>query len=368
MLNNRKPKYFNKKKKTKILILSSFPFHDTVLNTCTCPCAADTDFEPAIPPMMFFLSLHPHLSPNTSTCSYSYTHISSSLLQNNNNNYQHHPTSLSIPKDPNNSDSDASIIKVKAPTPPWMKGPLLLQPHELLDLSKPNKRLSKRHVEESERADKALIGKEVKGKKAMKRISKKVERLRKSHNSDETQMGSSAKVENFGGYLEKSEENDDGVRSKERMPWENVFLMGSSAKVENFDGYLGKLEENDDEVRSKRRMPWEKDESVVFLTMKKEKPVTAADLTLDKVLLKRLRSEAAKMRTWVKVKKAGVTQAVVDEIKRTWRKNELAMVKFDIPLCRNMDRAREIVEVRLLSLLLSLSVCLKREYSFSLSK
>ena len=51
------------------------------------------------------------------------------------------------------------------------------------------------------------------------------------------------------------------------------------------------------------------------------------------------------MRTWIKVKKAGVTQDVVDQIKRTWRRNELAMIKFDIPLCRNMDRAREIVEV-----------------------
>ncbi|QHO09749.1 Chloroplastic group IIA intron splicing facilitator CRS1 [Arachis hypogaea] len=52
------------------------------------------------------------------------------------------------------------------------------------------------------------------------------------------------------------------------------------------------------------------------------------------------------MRIWVKVKKLGVTQDVVDEIKRTWRNNELAMLKFDIPLCKNMDRAREIVELK----------------------
>jgi RNA-binding protein YhbY len=68
-------------------------------------------------------------------------------------------------------------------------------------------------------------------------------------------------------------------------------------------------------------------------------------LRLDQALLARLRGEAARMRQWVKVNKAGVTQGVVDEIRMFWRRNELAMLKFDVPLCRNMDRAREIVEV-----------------------
>lgn len=124
--------------------------------------------------------------------------------------------------------------------------------------------------------------------------------------------------------------------------------MGSK-KAENFGACLEgfNLNENEEVVVSRERMPWEKDEKMVFLKVKKEKTVTAADLTLDKVLLQRLRNEAARMRIWVKVKKAGVTQAVVEEIKKTWRTSELAMVKFDIPLCKNMDRAREIVEVRL---------------------
>ncbi|KAK7340945.1 hypothetical protein VNO77_21663 [Canavalia gladiata] len=244
--------------------------------------------------IMLFLSFHP---PNS--CSYSHFHISSSLLPNPNNSHNHHSTSLPIPK-PN---SDATI---KAPTPPWMKGPLLLQPHELLDLSNPKS--NKPKPEKHQLSDKALTGKEVRGKKAMKKIAKRVEKLHKTHNSAETQMGS-VKVENFGECLE-----------------------------ENMDENM--------ELRTKERMPWEKDEEVVFLSMKKEKVVTTAELTLDKVLLRRLRNEAARMRTWVKVKKAGVTEAVVDEIKRTWRRNELAMVKFDIPLCQNMDRAREIVEAK----------------------
>lgn len=80
--------------------------------------------------------------------------------------------------------------------------------------------------------------------------------------------------------------------------------------------------------------------------MKKEKVVSKAELSLDKELLERLRGEAAKMRTWVKVKKAGVTQSVVDEIRLTWRTSELAMIKFYMPLCRNMNRARDIVEMK----------------------
>ncbi|KAL9689417.1 hypothetical protein QQ045_009802 [Rhodiola kirilowii] len=57
----------------------------------------------------------------------------------------------------------------------------------------------------------------------------------------------------------------------------------------------------------------------------------------------RLRNEARRMRKWVKVKKAGVTLEVVAEIKLIWRNQELVMVKFDVPLCRNMPRACEIL-------------------------
>ncbi|CAJ2656515.1 unnamed protein product [Trifolium pratense] len=232
--------------------------------------------------------------------------FSSNHKNNNNNNLNHHkPTSLSNPNNNNNNnsisdDNNDVSIKFKAPTPPWMKGSLLLQPKELLNFtSHSNSKVEQKR----DLSDKSLTGKEVRGKKALKKIAHKVERLHKT----DTQTGSE-KVENFGSCLEG--------------------LMES------------------DEVVTKGRLPWEKDEKIDFLRVKKEKIVTCADLKLDKVLLQRLRSEAAKMRIWVKVKKAGVTQDVVKEIKRTWRTNELAMVKFDIPLCQNMDRAREIVETK----------------------
>nr|KYP59448.1 hypothetical protein KK1_014884 [Cajanus cajan] len=237
---------------------------------------------------MLFVSLHPHISP---TSSFSRIRIFSSLLPNRNN-----PTSLPIP--------------IKAPTPPWMKAPLLLQPHELVDLSNPKDNKSK--VEKHELSDKALMGKEARGKRFMKKIVKRVEKLRyKTRTSSETRIGSpNVENEDFGGVFESVEENEEEVRT------------------------------------NKGRMPWVKDdEKFGVVKIRREKVATAAELTLDKVLLRRLRGEAAIMRTWIKVKKAGVTQDVVDQIKRTWRRNELVMIKFDIPLCRNMDRAREIVEV-----------------------
>ncbi|KAI3519305.1 hypothetical protein L1887_08334 [Cichorium endivia] len=61
---------------------------------------------------------------------------------------------------------------------------------------------------------------------------------------------------------------------------------------------------------------------------------------------KRLKDEARKMRNWVKVKKAGVNEGVLEQIRLIWNTDELAMLKFDMPLCRNMDRAREIVEIK----------------------
>nr|POE58216.1 chloroplastic group iia intron splicing facilitator crs1, chloroplastic [Quercus suber] len=190
-----------------------------------------------------------------------------------------------------------------------MKGPLLLQPHEVLDLSKLHTKKSSNN-ERVEKSDKALTEKVgVRGKRAVGKIVRQIEKLQKNDLSEETQMGSGE----FG--LE-------------------VCLEGLGE-----DGSSGE--------RVIEKMPWEKDvEKLVFRRMKKEKVVTAAELRLDKALLERLRGEAAKMRKWVKVKKAGVTQGVVDEVRLLWRRNELVMLKFDVPLCRNMDRAQEIVEIK----------------------
>lgn len=196
--------------------------------------------------------------------------------------------------------SDAAM---KVPTAPWMKGPLLLRPDEIVDTEKRNK---PRKVEE--KTFKALNRREsgVRGKKAMKKIVRNVEKLDEGSDSEETHM-------------------DD---------WSEFEYLGRiSEKIESKDRFGGK-------------MPWDREEErFVLRRMKKERVPTTAELILDEGLLNRLRREASKMRKWVNVRKAGVTGTVVNEIRLIWKLKELAMVRFDVPLCRNMERAQEIIEV-----------------------
>ncbi|XP_062107403.1 chloroplastic group IIA intron splicing facilitator CRS1, chloroplastic [Humulus lupulus] len=264
----------------------------------------------------------PYLSYNSSSTPYSHSCllISSSFNpkphhNSKHTNYASHSTSLNSTQPNSNSTSDSQLplepisrsdaaSSIKMPTAPWMHGSLLVEPHEVVNLSKPsNGKRAKAEKSRGELTDK-LVGR--RGKNAIKKISRKIQKLGEKVDIEETQRG--------------SEELGIG-------------------------DYLTRLDEaGDSKMRGK--VPWERDESFVFRRMKKDKIVTAAELSLEKELLERLRSEAYKIRKWVKVKKAGVTQAVVDDIKFTWKKNELAMVKFDIPLCRNMDRAHEILELK----------------------
>lgn len=194
------------------------------------------------------------------------------------------------------------------PTAPWMKGPLLLEPNQILDLSKSRK--SRKVNNDQEKNPNSSLTDRVSGgrnKKTMKRVFQGIGKLQESPNL----------------------ECVESQKSPEKL---------------KLDLLMGEFQE-DERLGLARRMPWESEEKMVFRRMKKVKVVTAAELCLDEVLLKWLRAEAAKIRKWVKVKKAGVTDAVVDQIWFIWKNNELCMLKFDIPLCRNMDRAREIVEV-----------------------
>ncbi|KFK40459.1 hypothetical protein AALP_AA3G375700 [Arabis alpina] len=202
--------------------------------------------------------------------------------------------------------SDAPI---KAPTAPWMKSPpLLLGPDQVLDTSSHHdKRIKRRNAEE--KTFKALNRREsgVRGSKAMKKIVRNVEKLDEISDFGETQIDNSGEFE---------------------------LLSRITAESES-------------EVRFGGKMPWDREEERFLLRRrKKERVPTTADLILEEGLLKRLRREASKMRKWVNVRKAGVTENVVDEIRSIWRLNELAMVRFDVPLCRNMERAQEIIEMK----------------------
>ncbi|KAL1810088.1 hypothetical protein ACET3Z_027078 [Daucus carota] len=213
------------------------------------------------------------------------------------------------------SDSDDSFsaqpnLSTKLLTPPWMKrGPVLgddLEPSKL----RKDRNFSNDRGEENEGGQ--SLTKRVKGgrgKKAMGKIFRSIGKLQETCNLEES---------------EEFRKSPDQIKLD--------FLMGGFEEDE-FSGFG-------------EQMPWERDERVFFRRMKKEKVVTAAELSLDSGLLERLRGEAAKMKKWVKVKKAGVTWDIVSQIRFLWKNNELVMLKFDIPLCRNMDRAREIVELK----------------------
>ncbi|KAA8530591.1 hypothetical protein F0562_005300 [Nyssa sinensis] len=244
--------------------------------------------------------IHSCKPPTSLSINSSSTTITTTTNNNNRNNSNIKPTNPDF-----SSSSERAAIKM--PTAPWMKGPLLLEPNQVLDLSKPSHRKKSSNGEDG-KPDHWLTNKISggRGKKAMKQILQGIEKLQETHSTEDPQKS--------------PEEFEFGV---------------------NFEQLEG-----DGDSKFGAKMPWLKDERVVFRRTKKEKVVTAAELSLDRVLLERLRAEAARMRKWVKIKKAGVTQSVVDQIHLIWKNNELAMLKFDLPLCRNMDRAREIVEIK----------------------
>ncbi|XP_072990605.1 chloroplastic group IIA intron splicing facilitator CRS1, chloroplastic isoform X1 [Typha latifolia] len=201
---------------------------------------------------------------------------------------------------------------VKMPTPPWMRGPLLLPPDQVLDLSDPKKKSTLDDAAADDEWDSSLTAKVRggRGRRAMLGIIRTVKSLQETNPLEPEHC------------YEK-----DGINDHE------VFEFMSEVELDG-DGM-------------QRKAPWVAAErKMVFRREKKEREVTAAERILTENELARLQGEARRMKRWVRAKKAGFMQEVVEEIERTWKKQELAMVKIVEPLRRNMDRAREIVETK----------------------
>lgn len=240
----------------------------------------------------------------------------------------------------NPSNSSDSVIKsefsepISAPTAPWMSEPLLVKPNEILKFKRAKGKKDSTFGRNVEHPDVDLTQKVGggRGRIAMKKIFKSIEKLKEAPKFVESRKDTENSKYKFGpGELW----GEGDVRNR---------IEEASEEVKEFNIPLKEVER---ERRVKRmRMPWEGNERIVAVSGVKEKRVNVAELSLDGELLERLRAEAAAMRKWVKVKKAGVTEAVVDQVRVGWRTNELVLIKFDIPLCKNMDRAKEIVEVR----------------------
>nr|XP_027079089.1 chloroplastic group IIA intron splicing facilitator CRS1, chloroplastic-like isoform X1 [Coffea arabica] len=254
---------------------------------------------------------------------------------------------LSLSSSKPSTSKPCSVIK--APTAPWMQGPLLVEPNQFLNLSdRPrSKKGSNFGRIEDHHPDQALTGKmgAGRGKKEMKKIFKGIKKLQDSKSLEKTHKkpemvkfifspgelsrgGDSASVEGF-----ISEREDEKMHAQKIVEESEVGFQ------------LGKVE-GEGKAKFGGKMPWDRGEKLVTWKVKKEKVVTAAELSLDEELLDRLRDEASRMRKWVKIMKAGVTQEVVHRVHAIWKNNELAMLKFDLPLCRNMDRAQEILEMK----------------------
>ncbi|KAH6759971.1 hypothetical protein C2S51_016920 [Perilla frutescens var. frutescens] len=232
-----------------------------------------------------------------------------------------------------------SCSTIKAPTAPWMTEPLFVKPNEMKSM-KPRTKKGLGFEKIGEHPDVNLTGKVGggRGRLAMKKIFKSFQKLQETQD------------------LEATSQNHENRRFKFALGdlWGNGDY-GTKVDVEEKHNATEESLESDEfdipllesgKEAKLKKLPWEREEKMVIRRAKKEKVVTAAELSLDGMLLERFRHEAALIRKWVKVMKAGVTQAIVDQVHLIWRNDELALLKFDVPLCRNMDRAREIVELK----------------------
>uniref|UniRef100_A0A0D3ACL1 CRM domain-containing protein n=3 Tax=Brassica TaxID=3705 RepID=A0A0D3ACL1_BRAOL len=104
-------------------------------------------------------------------------------------------------------------------------------------------------------------------------------------------------------------------------------------------------------------LPWEKKneeehaaeriegDGVVALKKRRVRAPSLAELTVEDSELRRLRGEGMYLRVKINIPKAGLTQAVMEKINDTWRKEELVRLKFHEVFARDMKTAHEIVEM-----------------------
>ncbi|EPS58217.1 hypothetical protein M569_16596, partial [Genlisea aurea] len=230
-----------------------------------------------------------------------------------------------------------SSESVSAPTAPWMRKPLFVNPSQLLDLRKSP---IKKNSFNKQRLDKDLSEKVGNGrnKLAMRQIFRGIKKLQESRPSSEA-AATEGSPKNFEFKFRPGELSGNPQDSKND---------GCERNSETTDGFCIPLREaaEGEEVRLKA-MPWQR-EAVGRMATNRPLMKAAKLNAIDELLLERLQNEAAKMRKWIKVKKLGVTPTVVDQVHSTWRssRSQLALLKFDVPLNRCMSRAREIVEMK----------------------
>ncbi|KAJ4873414.1 CRS1 / YhbY (CRM) domain-containing protein [Raphanus sativus] len=235
----------------------------------------------------------------------------------------------------NNRRSDHRSPK---PTPPWIdKWPPSSENHA----GKERGKIQSSEEEEAAEAKLRYLEKD-KGQNAIERIVLRLRNLGLAASDDE-----------------EVEEDDDvedvkPVTGEERLgdllkrEWVRPDVMLAEGEEE---------EDSDDE--DDVLLPWEKNEEeqvgernegdgggVAMAKKRRARAPSLAELTIEDSELRRLRRDGMYLRVRINIPKAGLTQAVMEKIHDTWRKEELVRFKFHEVLARDMRTAHEIVERR----------------------
>ncbi|MCL7031372.1 hypothetical protein MKW94_015638 [Papaver nudicaule] len=110
------------------------------------------------------------------------------------------------------------------------------------------------------------------------------------------------------------------------------------------------MDDEEDDEDDRMLLPWERGEDEIeveeggVLKKKRVKAPSYAELTIEDVELRRLRTLGMTLRERISVPKAGVTQVILDKIHDQWRKSELVRLKFHESLAHDMRTAHAIVE------------------------
>ncbi|KAF8109289.1 hypothetical protein N665_0098s0017 [Sinapis alba] len=163
------------------------------------------------------------------------------------------------------------------------------------------------------------------GSSTMERI---VEKLKKFGFVEDDQFQDEEEIEQERRFVEEEE----NVRNR----------RGGSSEKSPFGVYGGNGEV---------KFPWEKvsskeKEELVngVWTAKKESRYSLAEMTLPQAELNRLRNVMFRTKSKMRVKGAGVTQAVVDAIQEKWKGSEIVRLKIEGTNALNMRRMHEVLE------------------------
>lgn len=155
------------------------------------------------------------------------------------------------------------------------------------------------------------------------------------------------RVRNLRYVLEAKKERDSNaeIDSPDRK-----FLPNNSigSLLEKSWGNMDSVVPEDGQEVANILLPWERgDEDAEEGEAVKEKRVrvpTLAELTIPDTELRRLRTLGIRLKERINVKKAGLTQNILDKIHDSWKTSELVRLKFDEPYLHNMKRAHQLAE------------------------